>query len=295
MSPSASSPRPVKTRKSPKPKKVSIPTAVRNVDVVVSETQGPRDYMEDTHVHTRLKNGGILLAVFDGHGGDVISKMAAKNVVRLFEKSLKTHKNEEDAMKTTYIELENLAKHLCEQQRGSCIMGTTAVVTYIHPGRDKITMANAGDSKAVYVWSDKIEDFIETTDHTPDSNSEKKRIKRAGGLIMEDEMGKMRMAADGRPALAVSRAIGDLYIKKQNSGLIETPDIFTVAVDGSGMRLLVLASDGVWGEFSASVMTYAYEQVVSKEETYQEIADWYVNNSVTKTGDNTTIILAIIH
>lgn len=82
--------------------------------------------------------------------------------------------------------------------------GTTACVCLV--GKDKIVVANAGDSRAVLCRAGKAVDL--SVDHKPEDEVEKNRIHAAGGAIEEGRV---------NGGLNLSRALGDHAYKKNNA------------------------------------------------------------------------------
>jgi len=78
--------------------------------------------------------------------------------------------------------------------------GCTANVVMIT--KAEILCANAGDSRAVLSKKGKARDL--STDHKPDTPSEKKRIERANGFVEDSRVNGM---------LALSRSMGDFEYK----------------------------------------------------------------------------------
>lgn len=78
--------------------------------------------------------------------------------------------------------------------------GCTANVVMIT--KTEIYCANAGDSRAVLSKKSKAREL--STDHKPDTPSEKRRIERANGFVEESRVNGM---------LALSRALGDFEYK----------------------------------------------------------------------------------
>eukprot|EP00745_Piridium_sociabile_P040745 TRINITY_DN7906_c0_g1_i5.p1 TRINITY_DN7906_c0_g1~~TRINITY_DN7906_c0_g1_i5.p1 ORF type:complete len:416 (+),score=50.75 TRINITY_DN7906_c0_g1_i5:51-1298(+) len=84
--------------------------------------------------------------------------------------------------------------------------GATAVVAYISNGNPRrIYVANAGDSRCVLSRAGKA--FEMSRDHKPTLEDEDMRIRKAGGCVI-------RGRVDGN--LNLSRALGDLYYKRDN-------------------------------------------------------------------------------
>lgn len=74
--------------------------------------------------------------------------------------------------------------------------GTTAVVVLMT--KDRYYVANIGDSRAVLCRGDNA--VALSTDHKPDSPSEKNRIEKAGGYVQQGRV---------NGALSLSRSFGD--------------------------------------------------------------------------------------
>ena len=114
--------------------------------------------------------------------------------------------------------------------------GTTALVTLLH-GNPKLgtalrlVLAHVGDSRAVLCRAGQAVPV--TDDHKPDRLDEKKRIERAGGLVL-NVRGAWRVAAPANPrggtkasrreyqGLAMTRSLGDLCFKQPTA--LSTPD-----------------------------------------------------------------------
>lgn len=134
------------------------------------------------------------------------------------------------------------------------ISGCTCVTIYAK--KNRLFVANAGDSRAVMAYMDetgayKAKDL--TRDHKPDDPDEKARIESWGGYVCppHEEGLSARVYLD--PAftmigLAMSRSIGDHAVK--NVGVIPEPEVNIFDVTPSD-KFLIMASDGVW-EFISS-------------------------------------------
>jgi len=115
---------------------------------------------------------------------------------------------------------------------------TTATVLLITP--DEFICANAGDSRTVLSKNKQAIDL--SHDHKPGHEDEKARIEKAGLHV-----------DNGRVAgnLAVSRAIGDLFFKRQEDVAPEDqpvsakPDFEILKRDPTD-EFVILACDGLW-------------------------------------------------
>jgi serine/threonine protein phosphatase PrpC len=100
-------------------------------------------------------------------------------------------------------------------------------------GRRVLYVANLGDTRAVLVSGASSAERL-SYDHRATDKAEIERVKRDGGIIMEDRVGG---------SLAITRAFGDHALKRD--GVIAKPHIkkhFLRPQD----RYLIVASDGVW-------------------------------------------------
>lgn len=118
--------------------------------------------------------------------------------------------------------------------------GTTALVAIVYEGQ--LIVANVGDSRGV-ICDSKGNTIPLSFDHKPQQIKEHRRIKEAGGFITFN--GVWRVAG----ILATSRALGDFPLKDRNL-IIAEPDILTFDLKDMKAQFMILASDGLWDEFS---------------------------------------------
>jgi len=171
-----------------------------------ADTIGRRPTMEDEiRIIGKLRNRDDedFVAIFDGHGGRDVAEFAAKNLHLILERKLDEHINPELALKDSFIEVNEMIKS--QNLSG----GTMALVSLIL--KDKMYIANAGDSRAVLLRDDKT--IRITTDHKPDVPEEEERIIKNGGMVtkVSNKQGKTISRVNGM--LAVSRALGDVFLQ----------------------------------------------------------------------------------
>jgi len=94
-------------------------------------------------------------------------------------------------------------------------------------------VANVGDTRAVLVSGASLAERL-SYDHKASDKFEIERIKRDGGIVMDDRVSGQ---------LAVSRAFGDHALKRE--GVIAKPHSKKHVIRPSD-RFLVIASDGIW-------------------------------------------------
>ena len=107
--------------------------------------------------------------------------------------------------------------------------------------------ANAGDSRAVLSRGGAAIALSE--DHKPNRKDEERRIREAGGEVVEMEgIWRVKGGAPrgGQPSyLSTSRGIGDLWHKVPNKFITAEPDVKEMACDYDD-EFICIASDGVF-------------------------------------------------
>jgi len=249
---------------------MSMTTSVEGFHYAVSSRKGSsaRKPMEDTH-KTMTTTINILdqdskqaedvsfFGVFDGHGGRKAADFAAENIgpniVDAMKNQIKlagdmsevditdkdnqilSNKNLEEAVRAGYLKTD---KEFLDEvvPRGVFPSGTTCVTALIING--KLVVSNAGDSRAVISRSRNGAEAL-TIDHRPGTESERQRIQKLGGIVM-NRQGVLRLGA-----LSVSRAIGDAGLAKDRQWLTAEPDTRIIQIT-SDDEFLILATDGLW-------------------------------------------------
>ncbi|EKX49796.1 hypothetical protein GUITHDRAFT_135513, partial [Guillardia theta CCMP2712] len=208
---------------------------------------------------------GDVLAVMDGHGaaGALVSQFVAETLkdkllkvlqeagpVRqdetLTEKERRTLKEKiAAAFKETDVELKAALGEFVRLD----FDGSTACVV-IRRGRSLIT-ASLGDSSSV-LGGRRGEVLKLSREHVPADDEERSRIERAGGMVaaFPDEpppevtgKGRVFVAGEMYPGLAVSRAFGDLVAK--TVGVTADAEVTFTDVEDKH-AVVIIASDGVW-------------------------------------------------
>jgi protein phosphatase 1L len=201
--------------------------------------RGGRPYQEDRYQAIR---GGeettALYGVFDGHGGSRAAQYCKEHLLQHASKdplSLKLDPKEAltNAFFRTDAEFSALARQFSFND------GTTAVaalVSAVEGGGRRISVANAGDSRAVLVQRGGRAVRM-SVDHKPNREDEMARIKRLGGKVVH--WGQWRVNG----VLAVSRAIGDISLQPY---VTCEPELYERDIVGGTDEFLVLGSDGIF-------------------------------------------------
>ena len=190
-----------------------------------------RDSMEDKGKSIENFTGDpnkILFCLFDGHGGDVVSKYLQQNFSEFMKKMMPFH-NFLEEMQNLFLFTDEKIKNLNVPEQGS-----TATVAYIEKqnGKKILYVSNVGDTRCILVTKKGV--IRLTNDDHVDDPKERERIKNLGGIIYNDRvLGK----------LILSRCFGDWNIKE--FGIIADPHIAQVEITDD-ILYLIIASDGVW-------------------------------------------------
>jgi len=186
-----------------------------------------------------------LLAIFDGHGGPLISKYLSNNLLEyLFNKDILPQEIKPHTPKYhKYIQklYDFIQEKIRNEIKESRMMGSTALVAqiYNHKGVYRLQVINAGDCRAVICNKYNIGIAL-TKDHKPTSFEEYSRITKMGGQVMQLPNDDPRIMG-----LSVSRSLGDIDAKPYVSHL---PEIFDYTLDMND-KFLILGCDGLWDVF----------------------------------------------
>jgi serine/threonine protein phosphatase PrpC/CRP-like cAMP-binding protein len=260
------------------------------------------------------ESNDAFFAVYDGHGrdGDLCAQFArdkmpgymAKHIKKNKEKEGKRHKEEleKKISKTpdrnidplSYIELPRDGFHqACNRAHVDCNMamhqdhslddslsGTTAISVYVHGRRNRVTICNVGDSRAVLGRESTgggrrrqaLKAYPLSRDQTPYRRDERARIRATGARILSldqleglepildesqneddlelgeelDEGGdppRVWSANGDYPGTAFTRSLGDAMAEEL--GVFAEPETLTREIKPDD-RILVIASDGIF-------------------------------------------------
>jgi len=213
---------------------------------------------------------GVYFGAFDGHGGSQVSEIAAKqlhkNILAQFrQKQVQPASRDEKikvAVKEAFSQTDKEILGLSERKKFDQ-SGSTALVALLH-GNPKLgtalrlVLAHVGDSRAVLCRAGQA--VAVSDDHKPDRLDEKKRIERAGGLVL-NVRGAWRIAAPANPrasskasrreyqGLAMTRSLGDLCFKQPTALSAAEPEVKIMPISDKDL-FLVLATDGIYNVLS---------------------------------------------
>jgi len=286
-------------RSTPCMEKDSVTDESAYCSVGASSHCGWRMHQEDAHV-IHLTDEFCLFAVFDGHGGDLISEQAEQLLLPTFESCNLTADSSDTDFEEFVLALDQEIINAKGQECREC--GCTSIICIMFPvesSTDKrqyrLKVLNSGDSRFVAHLSENFPSIIGTVDHKPTNPIELERIQNAGGYVTMD-----RVNGD----LALSRALGDTRYKDSPSLDVRSqkvtacPDVYTwTATEGD---ILLLACDGIFDVKSQNRSSLEYVQPrIENDKPLDKICEELLNECVCENpaqtggigGDNMTAIL----
>ena len=252
--------------------------------------KGRRESNEDKHNIILNINGDNpeqneinLFAIYDGHGGDWVSKYLEANIPNYYMNKKFSPPFDEDYHTQVFQIIQN---QLLKKEKGYS-NGSTCLLNIMYKYKNDIHMniVNLGDSRLsiVYVGGESVQ---VTTDHKPDHKVEKLRLEKMGGDVYKDSEGVFRIGD-----LSLSRAFGD----GDNAPYIsQKPDFFYKKITNS-TKYIVMACDGLWDVVeSESVGKVIFELAKSNPENIAvELANWALKKG--STDNISIIIIEVIH
>lgn len=217
-------------------------------------TVGDREYMEDAAgVYQGVKGlqQPTIFGVFDGHGGTIAAEYCKEKFGEAIASHPKLNTDPRKAVREAFLLLHKLYAEAAKSAENTDMSdGTTATVLYVFPDdpkskkrkeRVRFILACAGDSRAVLVKKDSRVDQL-CQDHNCKNEKEIRRVKLAGGQVIEDEDNTARVYAEDVGGLAVTRSIGDVAFKPYVTAEPEIREGYLTKEDG----FIILATDGLW-------------------------------------------------
>jgi len=169
--------------------------------------QGGREYMEDRSVVAKIP-GGMLFAVFDGHGGSVVADHACAAVVTSSTAAVGDWASPESFWRSVFSRLD------------LDVTGCGSTATTIIRRSDELSLAWVGDSRALLL---RPSDYaVLTRAHRTDRDDERRRVLSAGGNLR----GRYVVDPLTLRGLMITRSLGDRDLRR--IGVISEPEIVTV-------------------------------------------------------------------
>lgn len=194
-----------------------------------------------------------IFSIFDGHGGAQASTFCQDNLKSSLDKTLPllvtTNEDFEyaNALIMAFVLLDARFRKYREEEKFPLNPGCTGIAAFII--ENKLFIANCGDSRAILVQEELTDSCALSCDYKASNDYAQKSVTKRGGICFPDIHNIMRV--DG--SLAITRAMGDEYLRKQveGKGLIKPitprPRIMMTELDlvKNENLFLVLCSDGL--------------------------------------------------
>mmetsp|Transcript_61422 Transcript_61422/g.163433 ORF Transcript_61422/g.163433 Transcript_61422/m.163433 type:complete len:689 (-) Transcript_61422:322-2388(-) len=242
-------------------------------DTLMGRKHGRPDWQnQDSSLIRPLPGNKYLAAIFDGHGAQ--GHKASARLRDLFAHLAPSALSSPEVMSVSAAFEQLFA--VCQrtlQSEGFCERsGSTATVALVDLTARLVTVANVGDSTGVLLRGGAV--AFTTRDHKFDAK-DVERVNACGGEVRNND-GVPRIFAKGgcRPALALSRALGD--IEANELGVRAEPEVSAGLPFDSGSSL-ILASDGIWDMVSPS--RAAEKHASCKDGTAQVLANGLIVES----------------
>lgn len=176
--------------------------------------------MEDASVMLpdwQQEDGQVLryFGVYDGHGGTDVSHFAAENLHVQLAKSEHFRKDWKAALQD--------AINTTDQKIAESKLSAGSTIVMVAMDNTTLHIGNLGDTEALLVRKkpaepeQPAEKLLLTKKHNPGTPEEKERIVAMGGQVFAGRL---------FGALAVSRSLGDLEFKEEDSGRFVSTEIF---------------------------------------------------------------------
>lgn len=204
--------------------------------------QGRRPYNED-EVDIVINNKVNYFGLFDGHGGNDVSKYLKKHLKNYFiGEEIKAEIGKSKSCDKYISKVFDFVQNkLTDYHLPSKATGSTALLSmfYTCNSHKMVKVINLGDCRAVACNLDNIAIPL-TKDHKPTSYDEFKRITQMGGKILHEKNDDPRING-----LAVSRSFGDLDSKPHVS---HSPEMYDY--DTRKFKFVIMGCDGIWDVMS---------------------------------------------
>ena len=216
---------------------------------VVSE-KGPRKHMEDSYIIDHFDKLSIY-GVFDGHGGNYISKRLCDFCKTELLPVIGYHKrvNSENIIRG-FLNIDHKFYNLWKRNIFG-IDGSTA--SFVIADKNILYFVNLGDSRTVLFYDNGI--YYSTRDHKPTRSDEYERINKTRYNVIVKDVGRIG------GLLAVSRSFGDFIYKiddednyrPRDYAVSVVPEISRVDISpikNSSIKTIISATDGLWDVFT---------------------------------------------
>jgi serine/threonine protein phosphatase PrpC len=241
--------------------------------ITQATAKGGRPYQEDRLFKATMQEG-VLIAIFDGHGGHETAHWASEEFHGLFVDAI----GEPKATPRTAFKNAIHKLAIMTQAQGP---GSTLSAVFIPAKGNTVTCAVLGDSPII------IKDAKGKINIGPEHNVrtnevEAQRVRDLGGFVVDGYAYDNRFGG----GLQMARALGDSSLARI---LSRVPDVYSVKVNKDSF--VILASDGVFdpGHYNFHEAANTIVKLVEEGAEAQALVDRAVQ---IRTGDNATAFVA---
>ena len=250
------------------------------IPITHATAQGKRSYQEDRY-KIDVNNDGVLLAVFDGHGGDFTSEYCEKNLLKAFN-AVADNPDLPTLQRKLWGIFDVLRMGTDDSHEGTC-----ASIVFIPNSLDRAYVGILGDSPVIVKTKDG--EYWHAPEHNVRSNpAEVKRVTGRGGIVYGGYAYADSPHSDlSKGGLQLSRTLGDCDFE---SILSREPEIFEIPI-GVGSFVLV-GTDGLFDpSHRSSANASSIIELVEKGGEAGNLVKYALG---IPTEDNVTCILARI-
>eukprot|EP01117_Protostelium_nocturnum_P000197 TRINITY_DN1026_c0_g1_i1.p1 TRINITY_DN1026_c0_g1~~TRINITY_DN1026_c0_g1_i1.p1 ORF type:complete len:711 (-),score=212.53 TRINITY_DN1026_c0_g1_i1:69-2201(-) len=218
-----------------------------------------------------------IFSVYDGHAGKNCAETAIQRFPEIFKEKITEGEDQREAFLSTFEQLDN---ELISFEYEGC----TATSLYIWQSGEHrfLQCANVGDSTAFLKREEGV--IALSKDHKATDPDERKRIVESG---IEFAPHQTRVGG-----LAVSRALGDHFLKQEKLGVISIPYVSSAIQLEPTDTIIVLASDGLWDVMSgADAIQYCMNYNNAEDMASELIKKAFTNLKCT---DNITVTVILL-
>lgn len=236
---------------------------IKNFTYKENQNLNYRAYMEDKGVSVLNLNGDpdkALFCLFDGHGGEDVSKYLQNNFIKEF-KEMMPFDDVKTSLSNLFLKIDSKITELELFE-----IGAAACIIYItkENGQRCLYSANVGDTRSVLISKNEYKRL--SYDHRADDPEENKRIVKDGGIVFGGRV---------YGSLMLGRAFGDCQLKTH--GVICQPHITRINITDND-KFVVLATDGIWDTVQESEVL----DLSKKYDDSKEFCDILINKAMNK-------------
>lgn len=231
----------------------------------------------------------LYFGVYDGHCGHAVADALASSLYKKFVEA-KVFETSEDieyaeVLKKVFMDAD---KVICDKLKELNHNDGSTCVTVSFTNKGEMICAHVGDSRAVARVQGKPVEL--TKDHDPDplaNKDEKERVEKRGGKVTYHK-GSWRI----NECLSVSRAFGDIGLKKDDPPVVDAEAEVSVQKINSEMDTVIVCSDGLHHLMeNIEIVKTAHKKALAEEAGQALLTEIDSNTrSQLKGHDNTTII-----